>query len=305
MLVLFTLLLLALALAVLFQERLLNAVILLGVFSLMSSAVYFLVGAPDVAVTEGAIGVAFVTFIYVLALSDQGKLHVVAAEVPPFLFQEKGELRGIELEILEGFAEEISLDLEVEFVAPGELTGLIGGRRADLIAGAYFPGFLPYDGLRNTEPFHKAQLAKVVNSRDEGGRTGVLPELDFVVNQEPGDVGLEEEGPFRVGEIRRITMVQELDPDRVVKFDSLEEVVKAYNGGDIGAFVADSGRISNALYRIDAELRDDSEIVAIGEVEYGFAVPAGEEELLEDLNDYLRGLDRSGRIDGLHKKYFR
>ncbi|MFB6214424.1 MAG: Na(+)/H(+) antiporter subunit B [Candidatus Bipolaricaulia bacterium] len=104
MLILFSLLLLGLSVAVLLQKRLLNAVILLGVFSLVSSVIYFWVGAPDVAVTEGAIGVAFVTFIYVLALSDQGKLHVIAEEVPPFLFQEKGELQGVELEILRGFA---------------------------------------------------------------------------------------------------------------------------------------------------------------------------------------------------------
>src|SRR6056297_3222685 len=128
MLTFFLLLLLALSISVVLQRRLLNAVILLGVFSLTSSTIYFLAGAPDVAVTEGAIGVAFVTFIYVLALSDQGKLHVIAEEVPPFLFQEKGELKGAELEILRGFAKKVDLDLEIEFVDHKELTSLIGGR---------------------------------------------------------------------------------------------------------------------------------------------------------------------------------
>lgn len=305
MLILFSLLLLALALAVLAQERLLNAVILLGVFSLLSSVVYFLIGAPDVAVTEGAIGVAFVTFIYVLALSDQGKLHVVAEEVPPFLLQERGDLRGIEMEILQGFAEDVSLDLEVEFVSPDELKPLIGGRRADIIGGAYFSGYLPAEDLKETKSFYKAQLAKVVRSEADGGRTGVLPEVEFIENQEASDIGLEGDGPFKIGETRRITREQELSGERLVRFDSLDGMIDAYNRGEIKALVADSGRVSNALYKIDTRLRDDSEIVAIGEVEYGFAVSAEEEELLGDLNDYLGSLDRSGRIDELLDKYFR
>lgn len=305
MLILFTLLLLGLALAVLAQERLLNAVILLGVFSLLSSAVYFLVGAPDVAVTEGAIGVAFVTFIYVLALSDQGKLHVVAEEVPPFLLQERGELRGIELEILQGFAEDVNLDLEVEFVSPDELKPLIGGRRADVIAGAYFSGYLPGEGLKETESFYSAQLVKVMRSGADGGKTGVLPEIEFIEDQEAGNIGLEKEGPFKVGETRRITREQELDGESLVRYDSLNEMIAAYNRGEVEALVADSGRVSNALYKIDTRLRDDSEIVAIGEVEYGFAVSDEEEELAGDLNDYLRSLLRSGRIDELQDRYFR
>src|SRR6056297_2711687 len=113
MLTFFLLLLLALSISVVLQRRLLNAVILLGVLSLTSSVIYFLVGAPDVAVTEGAIGVAFVTFIYVLALSDQGKLHVVTEEIPPFFYQDKGRIQGIEYEILQQLADQLSLDLEV------------------------------------------------------------------------------------------------------------------------------------------------------------------------------------------------
>ena len=305
MLILFSLLLLGLALAVLMQERLLNAVILLGVFSLLSSVIYFLVGAPDVAVTEGAIGVAFVTFIYVLALSDQGKLHVIAEEVPPFLFQEKGELRGLELELLQGFAKEVNLELEVEFVAADELNSLIGGRRADVITGAYFPGYTPGQGLNNTRSFNKAQLSKVVCSEKEGGRTGILPEVEFLESQKGSEIDMEEESPFKVGEMRRITRHQDLDHEELVRFNSLDKMVDAYNRGEIGAFVADSGRVSNALYKINTPLREKSQIVALGEVEYGFAVSSDESDLLGNLDEYLERLERSDRISELLDKYLR
>lgn len=291
MLVGFTLLLLGLAIAVLIQERLLNAVILLGVFSLISSAIYFLVGAPDLAVTEGAIGVAFVTFIYVLALSDQGKLHVIAEEVPPFLFQEKGELQGAELEILRGFAEDSSLELEVEFVSPEELSSKVGGRRADLVAGAYFPGYLPGKNLQATVSFNEARLTRVRLSGEAGGKIGVLPELSFVKEKL--------EGSRENGEFGRITS------DDLVKFESLEGLVEAYNDGEISGFFADSGRVSNALYRINTQLRERSETAAVGEINYCFAVSSEDQELLDSLNDYLKNLKRRSEVDELLDRYFR
>ncbi len=291
MLVGFTLLLLGLAVAVLVQERLLNAVILLGVFSLISSAIYFLVGAPDLAVTEGAIGVAFVTFIYVLALSDQGKLHVIAEEVPPFLFQEKGELRGAELEILRGFAEDSSLDLEVEFVSPEELSSKVGGRRADLVAGAYFSGYLSGENLQDTVSFNEARLTRVSLSDETGGKIGVLPELGFLQEK------LEESEEN--GEFAKITS------DELVKFESLADLIDAYNDGDISGFFADSGRVSNALYRINTPLREKSETASVGEINYCFAVSSEDQELLDSLNDYLRNLKRRSEVDELLNRYFR
>jgi uncharacterized MnhB-related membrane protein len=280
MLILFSVLLLCLSVAVLLQDRLLNAVILLGVFSLVSSVVYFLIGAPDVAVTEGAIGVAFVTFIYVLALSDQGKLHVIAEEVPPFLFQEKGELQGAELELLQGFADEINLELEVEFVGHRDLTSLIGGRRADLIAGAYFPGFLAQGELSNSKGYNPGQLAKIHRPTRGGEKIGILAETD------PSSIdGIREEG--------------------LTRFNSLNDMIKAYNDERISGFVSDSGRMSTALFRINTPLREESEIDTLGELEYGFAVSAGEEDLLEELDDYLDELARSGELDELLSGYFR
>jgi energy-converting hydrogenase B subunit D len=287
----FTLLLLGLAVAVLVQERLLNAVILLGVFSLVSSAVYFLVGAPDLAVTEGAIGVAFVTFIYVLALSDQGKLHVIAEEVPPFLYQEKGKLRGAELEILREFAEDSNLDLEVEFVTPEELASKLGGRRADLVAGAYFSGYLSGEELRDTVSFNEARLTRVDLSGEEGNKVGVLPETSFVENQLESSRDAEGSRDVKKGDL--------------VQFESLDELVEAYNEGEISGFFADSGRVSNALYRINTPLRERSETVSAGEIGYCFAVSSDDEELLDRLNDYLKNLKRKGDVDELLERYFR
>ena len=280
MILLAVILLLSLSIAVLLQQRLLNAVILLGVFSLVSSVVYFLAGAPDVAVTEGAIGVAFVTFIYVLALSDQGKLHVIAEEVRPFLFQEKGELKGAELELLRGFAREMSLELEVEFVGHQELTSLVGGRRADLIAGAYFSEYISREGLESSNSYYSAQLTKIHNPETEHqGSVGILK--DFDLREVPGSSSA-----------------------NIVQFDSIDGLIKAYSNDQIGGFIADSGRMSSSLYRLNSRLREKSKVHTLGEVNYVFAIAEKEQDLVEKMNEYLRDLKNSGELSRILSEYF-
>lgn len=119
----------------LFQRRRLAAVIGMGLFSLVLAATYLLHSAPDVAVTEAAIGAALVTVIYVLAIRRTGRLLVVADEVPGLLAVEGGELVGIEVEILDGFARRLGLDLSIQIVPHREVETLLVRGDADLGAG--------------------------------------------------------------------------------------------------------------------------------------------------------------------------
>jgi len=61
-------LLVAMALATVFCRSLASAVILLSTLSLFVSLLFVLVAAPDVAITEAAIGSALTTVVFVLAL---------------------------------------------------------------------------------------------------------------------------------------------------------------------------------------------------------------------------------------------
>ncbi|WP_020611920.1 Na(+)/H(+) antiporter subunit B [Sediminispirochaeta bajacaliforniensis] len=63
----------------LLAKRLLVSVILMSVFSLLSALLFYLCDAPDVAITEAAVGAGVSTFIYVWAIhktshmDDDGK----------------------------------------------------------------------------------------------------------------------------------------------------------------------------------------------------------------------------------------
>lgn len=121
------------------QTRRLSAIIGMGLFSLVLAAVYLLMHAPDVAITEATIGAALVTAIYVLAIRRTGRLIVVADEVPGLIAREGKHIVGLEYEILSGFAREIGLDLSVQFVPLRRVRWLIDHHEADMGAGGIIP----------------------------------------------------------------------------------------------------------------------------------------------------------------------
>ena len=137
------------------QTRRLSAIIGMGLFSLILAAVYLLMRAPDVAITEATIGAALVTAIYVLAIRRTGRLVVVADEVPGLIAREGKNIVGLEYDILAGFAREIGLDLTVQFVPLRRVRWLIDHHEADMGAG----GIIPLAGADNvlvTSPQHLA-----------------------------------------------------------------------------------------------------------------------------------------------------
>jgi uncharacterized MnhB-related membrane protein len=68
MVIVVSVLLIGLAAGAIFVRSLGSAVILLGTVSLLVATTFLLLAAPDVAITEAAIGSALTTLVYVLAL---------------------------------------------------------------------------------------------------------------------------------------------------------------------------------------------------------------------------------------------
>lgn len=65
--------LLIIALSALIAKNLLVSVILLSVFSLLSALLFYLCDAPDVAITEAAVGAGISTLLYVWAIHKTEK----------------------------------------------------------------------------------------------------------------------------------------------------------------------------------------------------------------------------------------
>jgi len=65
---LLVLVMLVVGVAIIFVKNILNAVILSTVVSLVASIIFLFIAAPDVAITEAAIGAALTTFVFVIAI---------------------------------------------------------------------------------------------------------------------------------------------------------------------------------------------------------------------------------------------
>ncbi|MGC9529520.1 MAG: hydrogenase subunit MbhD domain-containing protein [Candidatus Bipolaricaulaceae bacterium] len=130
---------LALAVFALTRRRLLWGVVGVGAHSLALAGVYFLLAAPDVALTEAAIGFALVTFVYLLALRRTGRLVVVATPAYPLLYPQGDGVAGLEWELLAHLARRIHRDLDVLWVPGAEVGRLLATGEADLAAGAFLP----------------------------------------------------------------------------------------------------------------------------------------------------------------------
>ncbi|MEA3356133.1 MAG: hydrogenase subunit MbhD domain-containing protein [Candidatus Bipolaricaulota bacterium] len=120
------------------RRRRLTAVIGMGLFSLILAAVYLLLNAPDVAITEAAIGAALVTFLYILAIRKTGRLVVAGNETPGLLYREGDKVLGVEQEILNGFARHLGLELVVHFDPEETIEGALLQGEADIGAGGIF-----------------------------------------------------------------------------------------------------------------------------------------------------------------------
>jgi uncharacterized MnhB-related membrane protein len=57
-----------------YQKNLLSAIVAAGVISLLASVIYILLAAPDVAMTEAAIGSGLTTIVFLYALNKIKKV---------------------------------------------------------------------------------------------------------------------------------------------------------------------------------------------------------------------------------------
>jgi len=67
--------LLAVAVYAVVQKDLLYAVIATGVISLILSVFFFMMQAPDVALTEAAIGIALTTIIFIITIRNTSRME--------------------------------------------------------------------------------------------------------------------------------------------------------------------------------------------------------------------------------------
>ncbi len=262
-----------LAVFALTRRRLLWGVLGVGAHSLALAGVYLFLAAPDVALTEAAVGFALVTFVYLLALRRTGRLVVAATEAPPLLYTENERIVGLEWELLERFGRWLHRDVEVLWVPRSEIPRILLSGEAELAAG----GFVPSEAdraLRVTKPLVPTSIVRVQSA----DRTGPL----VAVRGDRGADHLPKDGHT---------------------VDSAEEVAEAVAGGAVGGAVIDALRLWIWRLRGWGQGLD----VHFVEEDVGFCMAVGpdNEELHKNLEAFVDELAASGELEELIRRHLR
>ncbi|MFN3346548.1 MAG: hydrogenase subunit MbhD domain-containing protein [Candidatus Bipolaricaulaceae bacterium] len=258
----------ALAVFALTRKRLLWGVIGVGAHSLVLAALYLVLAAPDVALTEAAIGFGLVTFVYLLALRRTGKLVVAASPLYPLLYAEGERIAGLEWEILERFARWCHRDLELIWVPRAEIPRLVRSGEAHVGAG----GFLPNSEERvvYTKGLVPTRLVRV--RRGEGPLGAVA-----------GEPGAPLAGPE--GKI----------------FEDADELAQALSRGEVGEAVTDL--LHWRAWETQGLFSEVETAVLPDEHYYVFALSPEDEELRESFMEFLTELERRGELSELVRRY--
>jgi len=254
-----------LAIFALTQRRLLWGVLGVGAHSLALAGLYLALSAPDVALTEAAVGFGLVTLIYLLALRRTGKLVVAACPLYPLLYQEGERIAGLEWEILERFSRWCHREVEVLWVPRQEIPRLLQTGEAHLGAGGFLPS--SEDQVRYSRPIVPTKLVCV---RLKEGPLGA-------VAGEPGQ------------ETASVT------------YEDAAELARALIRGEIGGAVVDLLR--QREWQLHRLISHEGSTVIAEEKWFAFAVAPDEEEIWRSLEEFLSELERSGVLEELRRRY--
>lgn len=257
-----------LAVFALTQKRLLWGVIGVGVHSLALAGLYLILAAPDVALTEAAVGFGLVTFVYLLALRRTGKLVVAASPLYPLLYQEGERIAGLEWEILERFASWCHRDLELIWVPRAEIPRLVRSGEAHMGAGGFLAN--AEDGLAYTPTLVRTRLVRVRVGDGPAGAVAGEPASHLV--------GLE-------GKL----------------FEDASELSRALARGEVGQAVTDLLHLQEWIRQ---SLCSGAETVVLPDEQgFAFALSPEDDELRASLQGFLGELERRGELAVIIGRY--
>jgi ABC-type amino acid transport substrate-binding protein len=267
-----------LALVALEVKGLLNAVIILGAFSLVLSLAFYFLHAPDVAIVEAAIGAGFLTIIFIIAIRKRGALIVLACPHSRLFFWEKGRPGGMDYEILSLFAKKKGFELEVKILGWEELIPNLIKGEGDIVAGGLT--ILKEREVLFSRPYLPTKVVLV-------GRRGVEAEnIEKVITVKGTSYEKAlKEGGYKIDDTYT-------DPNMLLK-----AVVDGK--ADVCALDLAEAMVGSMSHPVVI-------LKAITDIQhYGYGVAPDKKDLLEELNSFLEEIEKDGTLMRIYKKYFR
>lgn len=206
------------------------------------------------------------------------------AEFPPYEFYEGDKVVGIDADIAAAVAEEMGMELKIEDMAFDSIIAAVTSGKADIGAAGMT---VTEDRLENvdfTDTYAKAtQVIIVTNDSAIAGPDDLTGKKIGVQLGTTGDI-----------------YADDIEDAEVERYNKGFEAVQALQQGKIDAVVIDGEPAKEFVKEADdLKILDE----AFTEEEYAIAVKKGNDELKDKINEALKSLKDSGKLDEIVAKY--
>ncbi len=223
-------------------------------------------------------------------IKKSGILRVAMYQIdtPPYYFvNEEGELDGVDVEIIKGFARLLGVDITFDRSAQSfnEVVNLIADRKADVAICKLSITFNRVSKVTFTRPYLKLHQSLLINrlllAKQQKGRT-----REETIQSLEGKIGVID-GSSYVSYAKRLFRNME-----VVGYDSWDETVNAVINGEVVAAFRDEGEIKKIIKdNPDSSVNLMSVVLLDAEDPKGIAVAWDAYNLKQLLEHYIDSLD--------------
>ena len=289
MLNVFLIMLVLLALVTLEIKNLLNAVIVLGAFSLVLSLIFYYLHAPDVAIAEAAIGSGFTTVIFLLAIKKRGILIMLTYPHSRFFFyDQEGKPTGLDYDILFLFARTLDVELEVRTMETWrELIPQLLREKGDMIGAGLTVIDNHSQKINFSEGYFPTRVVLVTDSANK--------HIDSIKDIEGKIITA---GANTSG-YRALKMLTNIQID--TQFSNPNKILKAVSEGNIliAAIDLPEAIIGQLLYPNIKIIDHVTELR-----QYGYGMQKEKKELMKKLDVFLAEIKQNGTYEEIYNKYF-
>jgi len=289
MLNVFLIMLVLLALVTLEIKNLLNAVIVLGAFSLVLSLIFYYLHAPDVAIAEAAIGSGFTTIIFLLAIKKRGILIMLTYPHSRFFFyDQEGKPTGLDYDILFLFARTLDVELEVRTMETWrELIPQLLREKGDMIGAGLTVIDNHSQKINFSEGYFPTRVVLVTDSANK--------HIDSIKDLEGKIITA---GANTSG-YRALKMLTNIQID--TQFSNPNKILKAVSEGNIliAAIDLPEAIIGQLLYPNIKIIDHVTELR-----QYGYGMQKEKKELMKKLDVFLAEIKQNGTYEEIYNKYF-
>ncbi|MDO8720050.1 MAG: basic amino acid ABC transporter substrate-binding protein [Polaromonas sp.] len=228
------------------------------------------------------------------APAPAARIYVVGTDAAyaPFESQnEKGEIVGFDIEVVQAAAQQAGMDVKFLNTPWEGIFNSLGQGDRDLLVSAITITDERKQTMDFSTPYFDAQQLIAVKKDSKIAKFDELKNLKVgVQNGTTGD--------------EVITKLQGKDSANVKRFESTPLALKELEGGGVDAVVADNGVVVHYVNNnVNAQFKTISDASFKAE-QYGMAVKKGNADLLEKINKGLAAIKTDGSYDRIYAKYF-